>query len=290
MQESISSVQSDMQELKQALLGNNENPFPALSQPKSTFAQVVKSSDSVIIINNHEKEDVVDRSIISEAAVSSKAGVSSAYKNKQGNTVLVCESEAAKKRLAANLKERVKDREILQPKERTPTIRIAGMEQDYPKPTIFEFVKVLNHDKGIIIDENNFKILFTRPHAKNPNLFQAIVRVSNEVRAAMERAGDKLHVDLSECPVFDHFHIRRCNKCQGYNHFKDTCKEDPRCGKCAGAHDTEQCNVNDQPKCINCVTNNFEDTAHHASNPVCKSYKNAQKKLEQTIGFYKTKN
>ena len=161
------------------------------------------------------------------------------------------------------------------------------MQEDFPKDRIFNEVKAKNQERGINIDQENFKVLFTRPHAKNPNLFQAIVRVSNEVRAAIDRAGDKIFVDLTLCGVFNHFHIRRCNKCQGFNHFKDTCNKPPRCCNCAGEHETEQCTTPEQVKCINCVDNEHDHTDHKASDPGCKSYKHAQSKLEQTIGFFK---
>ena len=285
IQENVSSVQADVQELKQALLNKNNGEYPALPQA----ANPVKSSDSVIIINNETQEHPIERKIIKQAAYSSKAAVSSTYQNKKGNTVVICENSAAKDRLAANLKESVKDRPILTPAQRLPTIRITGMEEDFPKETIFNEVKVKNQEKGIHIDENNFKVLFTRPHAKNPRLFQAIVRVSNEVRAAIDRAGDKLFVDLNYCPVFNHFHIRRCNNCQGYNHFQDTCTKSPRCGKCAGNHRTDSCDTN-QVKCANCVDNKVENTGHKTSDSTCPSYISAQKKLEQSIGFHKTKN
>ena len=134
----------------------------------------------------------------------------------------------------------------------------------------------------IVMNQSNFKVLFTRPHAKNAELFQAIVRVSNEVRAAIAAAGDKLSVDLTICKVFDHFHVRRCNQCQGYHHFKDTCTKPPRCGNCAGDHQTEDC-TSAEVKCANCADNKYENTSHKASDPNCKSYIAAQKKLEQSI-------
>lgn len=288
VQENVSTVQNDVRELKEAFLKFNSD-FPALPQASNdSNPGQVQSSDAVIVINNEEQQPV-DRKTISAASYSSKAAVSTTYQNKQGNTVLICESEEAKNRLAADLKDRVKDRPIITPAQRLPTIRITGMEEEFSKAKIFDEIKVRNQNKGITIDENNFKVLFTRPHAKDPKLFQAIVRVSNEVRAAIKRAGDKLYVDLTLCHVWDHFHIRRCNQCQGYNHFKDTCTKTPCCGNCAGNHQTEDCQ-SDQVKCTNCVANKYENTDHQTSDPKCKSYMNAQKKLEQSIGFYKTKN
>lgn len=292
MEEKVASVQDSVLEIKNLLLREpSHQDFPDLPTPGGNYARKakVKSSDSVIVIENDAQAQPIDRKILQEASYSSKAAVSSTYQNKQGNTVLICQSEAAKDRLVADLRERVKDRPIKTPAQRLPTIRIAGMEEDFSKDRIFEDIKVKNEDRGIHIEESNFKVLFTRKHAKNPNLFQAIVRVSNEVRAAIAAAGDRINIDLTICKVFDHFHIRRCNQCQGYNHFKDTCTKAARCGNCAGDHQTEDCQ-SDEMKCANCVDNKYDNTSHKTSDHNCKSYVGAQKKLEQTIGFYKSKN
>lgn len=203
--------------------------------------------------------------------------------------MLVVENEAAKTRLAANLREKLTTHDITTPASRMPTIRVTGMEQNFTPEQVFNYARDLNEDKGIKINQSDFKVLFIRPQHKTPSLFQATVRVSNEVRAAIERAGDKLHIGLKRCLVYDHFHIRRCNHCQLYNHYKDKCNNTAVCGKCAGPHETQTC-TSDQKKCVNCSNNKFLDTNHEASDPTCQSYKNAQKKLEQTIGFYKGKN
>ena len=163
------------------------------------------------------------------------------------------------------------------------------MDENHDAKTVFEYARDQNLDRGIKIDENNFKVLFIRQHAKNSDLYQAVVRVSNEIHAAIENADNKLFVGTTRCPIYDHFHVKRCNRCQGYNHFMDKCKKGPICGKCAGPHLTDDCDTG-QVKCANCSANKLPDTNHLASDPMCTSYKAAQKKLEQTIGFYKQKN
>ena len=290
MEDRVSSVQDDIAEIKNLLTSgqvNTGNPLPPTDAV--SYAEKLKSSDAVIIIKKNETAPAVDRNTIKDAAVDSRVGVSSVYNNRQGHTVLVCENEAGKTRLAANLREKVKDHDIVTPAQRTPTIRITSMEENHTTDKVFQLTRDLNINKGIKIDDQNFKVLFVRPHAKNAQLFQAIVRVSNDIRVAIDKADNKLHVGLTVCPIYDHFHVRRCNKCQGFNHFKDKCESDPICGRCAGPHETEGCNSG-QIKCTNCAKNNYEGTDHLASHPFCKSYVAAQKKLEQSIGFYKGKN
>ena len=112
-----------------------------------------------IVIKNKNHAQAVDRNTIKEAVHDSRVNVSGVYDNKQGNTVLVCESEAGKERLAANLRERVKDRDINTPAQRTPTIRITCMEEEHSTETVLQLAKEQNRDKGINIDAENFKVI-----------------------------------------------------------------------------------------------------------------------------------
>ena len=62
---------------------------------------------------------------------------------------------------------------------------------------------------------------------------------------------------MYSCPVYDHFYVKRCNKCQRFHHYKNECKAvKPSCGKCAGEHETDKCETCDKenfvPVCVNC--------------------------------------
>ena len=287
MDETISSVKDDVQMIKDILLNGQKNPDIPV---QNTYAQVVKSSDSVVVIKKGAEAEVVNRDIIKDASINSKVGISSTYNNNKGDTVLVCDSEQGKNRLVANLKEKIKNREIITPQPKRPTIRVTGLDLEPTPAEVLSSAKELNAEKGILIDEDNFKVIKIKPHFKNNKKFQVIVRVSNDIRAAIERADNFLFVCLNRCHVFDDLHVKRCNLCQGYNHYRDQCnKTVPVCGKCAESHETEQCTP-EQAKCVNCTNNRFEETGHYTSDKNCRSYIAAQKKLEQSIGFYKQKN
>ncbi|KAF2802658.1 uncharacterized protein BDZ99DRAFT_337225, partial [Mytilinidion resinicola] len=43
----------------------------------------------------------------------------------------------------------------------------------------------------------------------------------------------------------------QCYKCQSYGHISTHCRRDPRCGACAGSHDTRDCE-SEARKCANC--------------------------------------
>ena len=123
---------------------------------------------------------------------------------------------------------------------------------------------------------------------KTPNLYKAVVRVSSDIRQAIERSGDHLNIGLTSCSVYDDFFIRRCNKCQGFNHWKDDCPADipAICGRCGESHDTKSCKST-TVKCANCMKAGFSDISHESSSGKCQAYMEAQKRLHDTINYYK---
>ena len=282
MEEGLLEIKQDMKILKDNVMsGPPRTDFPPLPKPS-------KPSDSVLVVKKPVDKPPVDRDMIKQAVLSSRAAVSSSYVNKSGDTVMILDNDAAKDRLAANIREKMDNPEIVYPVARMPTIRITGMDENHSREEVFSLAKDLNSERGIEINENNFKVLFVRAHAKNANKFQATVRVSNDIRSVIQHNDNKLYVGLTVCRIYDHFHVKRCNQCQGYNHYKEGCTKDPICGKCTGPHQTDTCQATEH-KCVHCVANKFEHN-HSTSDTMCKSYRVAQKKLEQSIGFYKEKN
>ena len=218
LEESVTDMKQDILAIKDHVL--TERPridnvnFPPLPQPS-------KPTDSVLVVKKPADKPSVDRQMIKAAVMDSRVAVSSTYVNKRGETVMILDNEASKERLAANLREIVGNAEIVLPVARMPTIRVTGMDENFTPQAVFDHVKQQNSERGINIDNNNFKVLFVRPHSKDPLKFQATVRVSNEIRSAIDLANNKLFVGLNHCRIYDHFHVKRCNLCQGYNHYME---------------------------------------------------------------------
>ena len=97
------------------------------------------------------------------------------------------------------------------------------------------------------------------------------------------------------CRVYDHFHIKRCNKCQQFGHYEAKCNNTGICGICAGNHETKNCEhrTNQSFKdviCINCKKSpKVKDAnmhSHTAFSPGCPCYLEEQDKLKRSIAFY----
>ena len=281
-----------LEDMMKVLAEKNTIPVPQVPTVPATFADKVKSNRSVIVIKKTKNGAPADMDIIYKAAVDTNAAVSNAYKNNTGDTVVVCENDESKNSLLPELNQKIDtDRfKVVTPASRLPSVTIIDIGSNYSKVDLLSRIKSQNASKfgGIDLDENNFKIIYQKPHARNKDLYKAVVRVSEEVRKAIANANNKLNIGLRSCPVFDDFFVRRCNKCQRYNHWKDKCPEDSKvvCGKCGGEHEITVC-TSEVTKCYNCVQANRPDTNHVTSFYKCPVYMEAQKKLESTINYYK---
>ncbi|KAG8175587.1 hypothetical protein JTE90_018880 [Oedothorax gibbosus] len=76
-----------------------------------------------------------------------------------------------------------------------------------------------------------------------------------------------------------YFNILRCFKCQRFGHAAHSCSWDTTCAKCAGAHDTRQCDSGSKvERCANCLGNRTKagaqkfDHHHRADSRLCDSY------------------
>ena len=296
MEENITFLVQEMKSMKQ----NSSTPqynklFPALPV---TGADRVSNNQSVIVIKNNNDTDVThdeNMTKLKDAAVESSAAVVKTYKNGVKDTVLVCQNEASKNKLLPHVNDIFPQHKVSTPQSRLPTITIKDIESNISKEDLLKAVQKQNSENGLTeVTEDNFKIIFIRKvesfHTHLPDTYQAVVRVSDQIRDSIKVAFDYVYINLQRCKVWDRLFVRRCNKCQDFKHFHKQCKSEKNiCGKCGEEHDTRQCQ-SDIKKCINCSRNKFSDTEHETSWSKCPSYKREQEKLEKTIPYYYTKN
>ena len=254
--------------------------------PPVSYASKAREK-SVIVIKKKESGEKANIEEVQSIAVRTGSAVSKTYINETGDAVVVCENNDAQAKMKPALVTNMSEFKVVTPPARKPTINIAEIDKNYSKEELFAIIKAQNSSRGIEITDENFKILFLKPHQKDDKLFMAVVRVSDDIRDAIKHAGgDRVIVNSIACPVFNRFFVRRCNYCQGLNHWKDECKaQAPVCGKCAGAHETKNC-TSDTKKCANCTLAGITDNNHEASFHNCKSYVNAQERLKSTINYF----
>ena len=88
------------------------------------------------------------------------------------------------------------------------------VDQNYFLKAFFATNKVNDH----------LKLLDIKPLRRDPELFQAILKVSKQLRLLLERKNDRLIVGITSCKVYDRLDrqfVKRCAHCQRYGHFQD---------------------------------------------------------------------
>ena len=104
-----------------------------------------------------------------------------------------------------------------------PTISISNISAKLTPDQLTEAVISYHPEIKNYVDNGGvFKVLGRELRKQNKNeLFQENVRVSNNIRKFIENNDDRVYVGFGErCKVYDHFHVKRCNNCQKYGHFK----------------------------------------------------------------------
>ena len=272
-----------------------------LSEKKSgqnqekTYASVVsEEAPSLIVIekpeveiSKEEKKEKLDQ--LNKVARESKAMIKKTYTNKTGKTVVVCNSEQSKELILPHVNKLFSERKIKTPRQKLPTVSIPFIQGSYEKEELLFTLRDQNQDCGLLFDQENVEVIFISPmkNQDNQDLYQAVLRVSEDLRRKIDSNGNRVFIGSTSCPVYDRFYVKRCNNCQGYHHYQKECKRDAVCGKCAERHATRNCNEDPAVfKCINCSVAGIEDIGHCANSHECPTYINEQEKLKKTIHYY----
>jgi hypothetical protein len=251
---------------------------------------------TVINCKGTDTSKTLSKSDLEEIARKNAVHVDNTLVNQSGETVLFFPTQNDRDKFNTELKNSFPDSEFRKIEEMLPTISIANISTQMTPQKLQEAIFDYHPQIKSYVDNGGvFKVLGTELRKQNNNLlYQANVRVSNNIRKYIELNGNRIYVGFGErCKVYDHFHVKRCNNCQQFNHFKDKCKslDNPVCAHCARNHETDKCQNASKsdfvPTCHNCKSNNNgADTRHAAFWARCPSYKDAQIKLEKSITYY----
>ena len=298
MMDRVANMERDINSIKQLLIqkpaiASANTPTVTASADTPTFAQKVINKPTPIIIKPGEGEDgdtpITEDNLnnIRHFAVDKSVELVSAYKNKQGHQVFLCQNEKSKEVLLPHIAQTFPTKKLVTPAPHCPTITIKDIHGTYNKEQFYDTVKQQND--RIDITPDNFKVIFVKEGRDTPGICMAVVRVSDGVRDQLKANRDTIYIGLHSCNVRDRFFVRRCNHCQGYGHFHGQCEAaSPCCGKCAEAHDTRLCEVTTY-KCYNCAGESRTDTGHPAYSAKCPVYMALQEKIKGKISYY-TKN
>jgi len=253
--------------------------------------KVVKSkTPAKLVIDKADTEDSLSDKDLEKIIVNCSIPVESSFEDKSGSKILVLGSSSDRDKLKARISEAFPSQIVKSPAVRLPTISVANLSTQFSHEDLENMIFSQNPDiKNQCDNGSTLTVLSVRPQ-RSGKRFYASLKVSQDIRDLIDQSlKNKLYVGMSRCDVYDHFHVKRCNRCQKFNHYKGQCKASaPVCANCSEDHETNSCTKAGLdgfvPSCINCKRNSCpEGHAHAATSKVCYSYIAAQENLKKAI-------
>lgn len=256
------------------------------------------STTSVLVIDKSDDDDNEKANMdkIEKVIDVENIDIQKSYKNKLGKTVIVCKSNEQRDNLRSKIATAIPTLPLKSVNSMNKTIVVAGFNDNYGENNVVDalvrhndmissFLALKSNAVDRSVIDNNITLVNVKPLKNNPLLFQAILKISSDMRSLISRNGDKLRVGMIRCPVYDRTFVKRCWGCQNFGHFHEQCptKDTHHCAKCAGDHETKKCEVqsSSEHKCINCIRAGKSDVNHCATSWKCPIYENELKKIKQ---------
>ena len=271
---------------------NNAHPSPWANKEKvknMRSSLVLKNKDGAITeVDKTAQQAQLAR--VKTLAVSNEIPVSRVGFDNSGNTYIDCPSSEYINKLQPLLTEDFKDKQVSVVKDKLPCISIVGIEDEVTKSNLLNQVCKQNPSVSTLVNAGEeFTVVFVK--SASSGKFTAVARVSAKIRNAIRAGRNRIFLGLTSCKVYDRFHVKRCNKCQQYGHYKADCTNSPCCAYCSEDHETETCELkdsNDTSKfsCVNCKTKGHQHIGHTAFSYTCPTYIAAQNRMKKTIPYY----
>ena len=200
--------------------------------------------------------------------------VTKSYRNNTGALVLECDNPDTREKLKTAIASSAEPVQMKSLSGKKPSVTIVGLSKQYSKEEIInqivsqnQFVKYFSSANDI---KEHIEIHDVKPTKAKPLVFQAFATVSESLRKGFANYKDKVTVGLTNCKIYDRFHVKRCNNCQELGHFYKECPtpDVASCAKCSLGHSTNSC-VSESRKCKNCVKAGIENHEHATFDPKC---------------------
>lgn len=267
---------------------NNEKK----TNDKLSYANVIKSAMKLpVVVKPKEKKQnsEVTREDITKNISFKDVKASGLKKIRDGGIVINCQSHAETVKISQIVQNKVGDKySVVIPELRKPRLKLMNVYDEMSNEEIVENIKAQNE----LLNNAEVIIKAVINKSKNKNikykLFDVIIEVNQETYDILKMM-QYINLGWSKCRVVEHFYVKRCYNCCGFNHIAKDCTNKKACGKCGGEHDKDKCKSRGT-KCINCYTmcEKYKlklNTNHEAFDKNCEMYKRKIKILQDKISF-----
>lgn len=218
--------------------------------PKS-YRDVVKNQDVVIIKPKNPQDSATTFEVLQQNInpEDEEIGIQRVKEIKDGGILISCKNREDVNKLHIVSKEKLNvENYIIRKSElKKPKIKIIGLNNEISE----ENLKCCILKQNSISDINTWKMLVCKKLKKK---YMSIVEVDPASFEEIMKL-EKLNVKWDVCRAFEHFNVRRCYGCGGFNHTHPNCKEKVVCLNCGKKdHNEDQCA--NEASCVNCLRAN----------------------------------
>ena len=326
--DSIAQSMNEMKSMINMLVNNNTSPpannLPAQNSALSATQNLSYASAAalpppaplrkrtVLIADPPSTPDPSVSTTVNQIIKDNGIHVDKSYVNKNGKTVYVCPTDSDCNKLNSTLSTSIPHMKLHKPPDKLPTISVANLEENFTDPDphftgpdrFLPLVDAVYHShpdiKSLADAGETLSVIMIKKQKKSPEdnpKFQPTIRVSNSIRQRIEDYGNRLYISHYSCRVYDQFHVKRCNNCQKFGHYKEDCTAtSPICGHCSQDHHSDSCPEKSKEKFVPCCTNcanSSNDSSKHTHTTFdrsCPAYISEQSSLRKSIRFNTSKN
>jgi hypothetical protein len=226
-----------------------EETLPPFERPKRiSYANIVKNSNSVVVVKpkNNEQESGETKNQIKAIFDPVTSNINGLRSVSNGGIVIMCKDNESTKKCSEEVLSKMGEQyEVNISRPKVPLIKIWGMSEVLSEEDV---IVKLRRQNNCVREESEITVVNIR---KNQRGVVALLEADQQTYEDLLSAG-RVYIGWDSCRAYQHINVKRCFRCNEFNHIANFCKNNIACGNCAEAHDSKDC-TGEVRKCVNCM-------------------------------------